>query len=54
MSLNREVLLWLYAAWTGIGCVAQGCRVSVAMDLSLWKGVRVIGPKQFPVRSLFG
>jgi hypothetical protein len=24
------------------------------MDLSLWKGVRVVGPKRFPVSLLLG
>jgi hypothetical protein len=41
-------------AWTGSRCVAQGCCVSVAMDLSLGEGLRVIASKRYPVISLLG
>jgi hypothetical protein len=52
--LLGPVLLWSYVAWIGIRYVAQGCRVSVAMDVSLWKRLRVIVSNKYPVSSLPG
>jgi hypothetical protein len=52
--LLGPVLLWSCVAWIGIGYVAQGCRVSVAMDVSLWKRLRVIVSNKYPVSSLLG
>lgn len=52
--LLGPVLLWSSVTWIGIGYVAQGCRVSVAMDVSLWKRLRVIVSNRYPVSSLLG
>ena len=50
-SLLGSVLLWLFAAWNGTGCVAQGC-CSVQVSQWICRYGEVIVPKRYPVSLL--